>query len=137
MKKNYESSEESQANENECSIENEYVNENAYSIEIEQDDETENIDEIDCDNLEKYRRKEVNKREYYAAAFVLDILIRKTDPQNHLKQLEILKLLHEYPYEINIERKKLGRIVHGLADSGIGVLYSKHEGVWYDETERW
>ena len=80
-----------------------------------------------------YRPKKQNSRKSLAPVFVYLILLNHSSPRNHLKQSTILDMLASYPYEVNIERKALGRIIHGLADSGLGIYSSKKDGCWFDE----
>ena len=63
------------------------------------------------------------------------ILTERSSPERHLKQSDIISMLEKYPYEISIERKALGRIIHGLADSELGIFFSRNDGCWFDRYE--
>ena len=84
-----------------------------------------------------YRPLKQNSRKSLAPVFVYLILVNYSGPDHHISQKGLINLL-ERRYEITIERKALGRIIHGLADSGLGIFFSKRDGCWYDaDAERW
>ena len=93
--------------------------------------------ETDYEDDELYRPKKQNSRKSLAPAFVYRILCERSSPDRHISQTELIKMLEAYPYEITLERKAIGRIIHGLADSGLGIMFKKGEGCWYDQYERW
>ena len=101
------------------------------------------FEEIDFDNLtdeeidEFYRPRKQNNRRTLAPLFVYFILKEHSAHDRRLSQVEIIDLLAEYPYEIKIERKALGRVLHLLADSGLGVVSTVRYGAWYDPEEEW
>ena len=101
------------------------------------------FEEIDLENLtdeeidEFYRPRKTNNRRTLAPLFVHMILKEKSSPEKHLSQNEIIDILSEDPYEIQIERKALGRVIHLLADSGIGVVSAPGYGTWYDSEQVW
>ena len=92
-------------------------------------------DEIYEETDELYRPKKQNSRKSLAPAFIYRVLLRNSSPEEHIMQSDLIEMLEGYPYEISIERKAVGRIVHGLADSGIGIRFKKGEGCWYDSEE--
>ena len=69
--------------------------------------------------------------------FSRDILVKYSSPEKHLSQNEIIEILSRDPYEIQIERKAVGRVIHLLADSGTGVMSTPKYGAWYDEESVW
>ena len=99
--------------------------------------------DIDFENLtdeeldEFYRPKKTNSRRTLAPLFVYSILRSRSGPEKHLSQNDIIELLSEYPYEISIERKALGRVIHLLSDSGVGVVSIPGYGTWYDPEHEW
>ena len=101
------------------------------------------FEEIDFENLtdeeidEFYRPRKQNNRRTLAPLFVYFILKEHSAPGDRLSQGEIIDLLAEDPYEIQIERKALGRVIHLLADSGIGVVSAPGYGTWYDSEQVW
>ena len=101
------------------------------------------FEEIDVENLtdeeldEFYRPRKQNTRRTLAPLFVYFILKEHSNPGHRLSQGEIIDLLAEDPYEIQIERKALGRVLHLLADSGLGVVSNPRYGAWYDPEEEW
>ena len=101
------------------------------------------FEEIDFENLtdeeidEFYRPRKQNNRRTLAPLFVYFILKEHSAPDHRLSQGDIIDLLAEDPYEINIERKALGRVLHLLADSGLGVVSTARYGAWYDPEEVW
>ena len=94
-------------------------------------EELEQMSEEELDEL--YRPQRVNSRKSLAPLFVYEILCRKSDSRHHLRQQEILKELAAYPYEISLERKALGRILHNLLDSSQYAVFSDKTGVWVDQ----
>ena len=101
------------------------------------------FEEIDFENLtdeeidEFYRPRKQNNRRTLAPLFVYFILREHSGPDRRLSQNDIIDLLAEDPYEIRIERKALGRVLHLLADSGVGIVSSPRYGAWYDPEEEW
>ena len=101
------------------------------------------FEEIDFENLtdeeldEFYRPRKQNTRRTLAPLFVYFILKEHSNPGHRHSQGEIIDLLVEDPYEIQIERKALGRVLHLLADSGLGVVSNPRYGAWYDSEQVW
>ena len=65
----------------------------------------------------------------------MKILERETCPEKPMTQTEIIRILSDR-YEVNIGRQAVGRIIHTLADSPLGVCYNR-KGVWFDESLTW
>ena len=78
-----------------------------------------------------FRPQRMNSRKSLAPLFVYLILKEHSDAEHHLKQQEILTHLCKYPYEIELERKALSRIIHNLADSQLKICTDAKEGSWY------
>ena len=99
--------------------------------------------DIDFENLtdeeldEFYRPKKTNNRRTLAPLFVYFILKEHSSPDHRLSQSDIIELLAKDPYEIQIERKALGRVLHLLSDSGLGVVSTPRYGAWYDPDREW
>ncbi len=85
-------------------------------------------DELDDD---AFRPQKMNSRKSLAPLFVYLILKEHSDAGHHLRQQEILQYLREYPYEIELERKALSRIIHNLADSQLQICTDAKDGSWY------
>ena len=49
-----------------------------------------------------------------------------------MSQTKLIEKLDEW-FEVSIGRQAVGRIVHALADSPLGICYDRNRGVWYDE----
>ena len=81
-----------------------------------------------------YRRKKTNTRKSLAPLFVYLILREHSNAENKLTQQKIIELLKAEPYEIEIERKAVSRIIHNLTDSEIGIYSDSHTGTWYGES---
>ncbi|MBO4862411.1 MAG: hypothetical protein J5535_05900 [Firmicutes bacterium] len=102
-----------------------------------------NNNDIDYENMtdeeldEFYRPRKQNNRRTLAPLFVYFILKEHSGPDHRLSQSDIINHLADDPYEINIERKALGRVLHLLADSGLGVVSNPRYGAWYDPEEEW
>lgn len=92
-------------------------------------DEYDELTEEEID--EYYRPKKKNNRKSLLPLFVYLILQKHSNEGHPLQQQEIIELLATYPYEIQVERKAVGRVIHSLEDSGLGI-YSEHKvGAWY------
>ena len=96
------------------------------------DDEDDDFDLTDEEFDKYFRPKKRNSRKSLAPALIYDVLVKRTSPEKPLLQSELLEILKNAPYEITLERKAVGRIVHGLADSDIGINYEKGVGCWYE-----
>ncbi|MBR5280502.1 MAG: hypothetical protein IKU26_06020 [Clostridia bacterium] len=80
---------------------------------------------------ELYRPKKCNKRKSMAPLFVYFILKQRSSEEHPLRQQDILNILEERPYEIQLERKALSRILHNLCDmTDIFYVNREREGVW-------
>ncbi len=90
------------------------------------------LEEEDGIDTGLYEPKKANSRKALAPLFVYLILRGHSSPARHLRQREILAYLEDRPFEIKMERKALSRIIHGLADSQIGIRFWKNDGAWYD-----
>ncbi len=90
------------------------------------------LDEPDDDELDElYRPRKMNSRKALAPLFLFQILKDSTSPEKHLSQQELIERMQEYPYELTLERKSVGRSLHLLADSGLGIRCTR-QGAWYD-----
>lgn len=111
----------------ECGISRETV-ENSVRLRLE---ELEQMSEEELDAL--YCPQRANSRKSLAPLFVYEILCKRSDSKHHLRQQDILRELAGYPYEITLERKALGRILHNLIDSPQYAVFSDKTGVWVDQ----
>ena len=82
-----------------------------------------------------YRPKKRNNRKQMLSLFVYRILTQKTNPDKPMSQQEIIDKLVEMPYELTIERKAVGRVIHGLEDEFLGIHSIPKEGAWYDPND--
>ena len=73
----------------------------------------------------------MNSRKQLAPLFVYEILKNCSNSCRRLTQNEILRRLDAFPYQLSIERKALGRTLHLLEDSDLGVHNSRN-GSWYE-----
>lgn len=90
-------------------------------------------DELSDEELDElYRPRKMNNRKSLAPLFIFEILKSASSPHRHLTQNELIRRLLDYPYELTMERKAVGRTLHLLADAGIGVC-STRQGAWYDK----
>ena len=94
--------------------------------------EAEDRDEDGHAEDRRFRPKKINSRKSLAPLFVYLILKNNSSPHNPLKQKDILELLRAAPYEVDLERKALSRILHNLEDSQLHVHSENNVGVWYD-----
>lgn len=97
-----------------------------YDVDIE-DMTDEELDEY-------YRPKKSNSRKSLAPLFVYEILTKYSDSDRHLRQKDILDILSKYPYEVTLERKALGRIIHNLTDSWNHAVYQDCTGSWVEHS---
>lgn len=120
---------------------NSFTDRNCFSLiykPIKEDDYVDMFD--DEEELEEYldslsRPKKRNNRKQLLSMFVYKILVENTSPEKHISQKQIIDMLKEEPYELTIERKALGRVIHGLEDEFMGVHSDNKTGVWYDEND--
>ncbi len=96
------------------------------------DYETMSEEEIERIYDELYSYKKVNNRKSLAPLFIYLILKEESSSEKHLSQNDIAERLRKIPYEITLERKAIGRIIHNLADSQLGIYSLKGYGTWYD-----
>ncbi len=75
--------------------------------------------------------KKVNKRKSNAVLYVYKIIRGSKRP---LKQQEILEKLAEMPWDVKIERKALGRIVHGLCEDPDNGIVCGEAGIYFDSS---
>ena len=111
----------------ECGISKELVDNN-IRLRIEQ---MEQMSEEELDEL--CRPQKTNTRKSLAPLFIYEILLKNSDSKNHMRQEDIRKKLFEYPYEISLERKAVGRIIHNLVDSMQYSIYQDKTGVWIEQ----
>ncbi len=92
-----------------------------------------NLNEMTDEELDElYRPRRSNERKTLAPLYILEILRERTDAGHHMTQNDIIRALSESPYELELERKAVGRIVNLLFNEGLHV-YSDRSGTWYDE----
>lgn len=72
-----------------------------------------------------------NSRRQLAPLFVYEILKNCSNPYRRLTQSEIIRRLDAYPYALSIERKALGRTLHLLEDTDLGI-HNSRSGSWYE-----
>lgn len=93
---------------------------------------TELEDVLPEDVLDSYSNPvNANTRKSMAPLFVYLVLKERSAEDRPMKQQEILDALAGRPYEIVLERKALGRILHNLADSNLGIYTDRRRGAWY------
>jgi len=98
---------------------------------------TELEDVLPEDVLDSYSNPvSVNTRKSMASLFVYLILKEHSSNDHPMKQQDILDALAARPYEIGLERKALGRTLHNLADSNLGIYTDRRRGAWYMGGER-
>ena len=89
-------------------------------------------DEDDEDS--QFTSYSMNTRKSMLPLFVYMIVTQQSDAENPLSQKDILTRLSDRPYEIVVERKAVGRIVHNLAEANLGIHVDK-SGVWFEKIE--
>ncbi len=95
-------------------------------------------DELSDEELDElYRPRKCNSRKSLAPLFVYKILEEMSSDGRHMSQNEILAELKKYPYEIELERKALSRVLHGLMDMGFGIIGKKGQGFWHTSDRRY
>lgn len=78
--------------------------------------------------------KKANSRKSLAPLYVYEILKDNTNRVKHFKQQDIIDRLEEYPYELSLERKAVGRILHLLEDEYcLDICLDKATGAWYEK----
>lgn len=100
---------------------------NTYRLQMER---YELMSDDELDDL--FRPPKTNSRKSMAPLFVYLILKEHSNSQKHLRQQEILKKLADRPYEVQLERKALSRILHNITDSQLSV-FSDKTGTWLEQ----
>ena len=97
----------------------------------------EEYQELTDEEIDAYHRpKKSISRKSLLPLFVYLVLKDHSSPTHPLQQQEIINYLAAAPYEINVERKAVSRVIHGLEDSMLGI-YSEHKiGTWFEEKHR-
>ena len=95
----------------------------------------ENLTDEEIDEF--YRPRKTNSRKTLAPLFIYFAVRDHSSPEKHLSQNDIIDILSKDPYEITIERKAVGRVIHLLADSGVGIVSMPGCGTWYDRSRVW
>ena len=90
-------------------------------------------EELDALDDELYSLKKTNSRKSIAPLFIYLILKEKSSADRHFSQEELAQILSKMPYEIKLERKAIGRIIHNLVDSDLGIYSLKGYGTWYSD----
>ena len=99
------------------------------------------LTELPCDGSEfdgeakarpNGRPSQSNARKSLVPLYVYKILAEKSSVIRPIPQERILEILADYPYEIFIERKALGRVIESLVREDIGI-YKSRKGVYYAE----
>ena len=94
-------------------------------------DEYDNMTEEEIDAF--FRPKKKNNRKSLLPLFVYLILKDHSNFNHPLQQQDIIDYLAANPYEIEVERKAVGRVIHSLEDSGLGI-HSEHKyGNWFEQ----
>ena len=70
-------------------------------------------------------------RNSLAPAFIYMILEDHTNRHVHYTQADIIEKLEEYPYELKLTRKSVGRILNTLAAAG-KIRWSQTYGAWIE-----
>ena len=90
---------------------------------------------VDYDDYEEEENlTNENRRKRLAPIFICQILRENTNSRKHLKQQEIIDRLEEYPYELSLERKAVGRILHLLEEEDfLDICLDRATGAWYEK----
>ena len=107
-----------------------------WSVITEEDLFEDEYDDFDEEEDQSAILKGMNKRKTMAPVHVYRILVARTNPEHHMSQAEISRIL-ESKYDIKVERKAVARAIHTLCDEGLGIKASKRDGVWYDSSAVW
>ena len=82
---------------------------------------------------ELYRPRKTNSEKSLLSLFVFLILKEHSSSKKHLTQKQILEYLADYPYELTIERKALGRCLHLLMTLDLGIYSDPRYGTWMEQ----
>ena len=92
--------------------------------------DTANMTDEQVDRL--FAEKKTNSLKSLAPLFVYLILQEHSDKHRHLTHRQIRDYLAEYPYEIDLERKALGRCIHLLTAIDRGIYSDPRYGTWLE-----
>ena len=102
----------------------------------------------DKDNLTQEEQKEEddihdkmsersNSDKYLLPLYIYDYLKKRSSPDHHVSQKELVEVMADV-YDIQCDRKTIGKAVKTLALSRYGIVYdatNQKAGCWYDERE--
>lgn len=91
--------------------------------------------DYDDEEEEEYgSSKKTNSRKSLAPLYVYQILVLNSNRVKRLTQQNIIDRLDKYPYELSLERKAVGRILHLLEEEdGLDICVDKTTGAWYEK----
>ena len=99
------------------------------------EDDEDRLSDEELDEL--YRPKKALSRKSMISLFIYKFLVENSSPDHCYSHKEIGEKLLQYPYEIKVERKAVARAIHGLEDTGFGIITIPRKGVCYDEERIW
>jgi len=67
-----------------------------------------------------------------APLFIYQILQNKTNSIRHLKRADIIDILNNYPYDIEVDGRTVTNIIKALCDYDCHVFSKRGAGFWYD-----
>ena len=94
---------------------------------------------VDLDSMtdeeidELYRPRKTNSEKSLLSLFVFLILKEHSSSKRHLTHKQILEYLAEYPYELKIERKALGRCLNLLKMLNLDIYSDSRYGSWMEQ----
>lgn len=80
---------------------------------------------------ELFRPMKQNSRKHSLPLFIYLVLVKNSNKDKHMSQNEIIDALSK-EYELDVERKAIGRVIHDLQDEHLGIFFKPREGSWYD-----
>lgn len=101
-----------------------------FDFDYDEDDLVEETADED-DSAAASAGKKMNDRRTLATMYVYDILKSNTTSYRRMTHNELIGQLEQYPYELDIERKALGRIINLLESEHIGI-HTSGSGSWYE-----
>lgn len=97
----------------------------------------EEYEELTDEELDEYfRPKKINKTKSMLPLFVYLVLKRFSSPDKPLLQKDIIELVSNC-FALDVERKAVGRVIHGLADMDIGICTEYKIGTWFEGDRYW
>lgn len=91
-----------------------------------------NLEDLSRPKKKSERVVKSNSRKSLLPLLVADIIRERTNPLRPMTQERLGEILREYPYDLSVNRKALGRVVETIVQEQIGI-YKSNKGLYYEK----